>query len=418
MNAVKFAIEKGINLLKSEITIGSLIGNVCFLRNFLTSEPTTCFIINKLEDTSNKLKKLSESIRTLENAIRCQELETFLDEISFKIFSLQSKLIAFQKGQVDREELRSLYNNVDEQGMHYILSKFQAFFFKEQKFSNTVLKWALCRSTLIDVFRKYIRCLYVTIVINLKIHEELNKEINPDWSDFEFQRFENYFNKTWKYYDSYVIPNHFRNGIEQENRRNGFKKIINEKNQSASEIAKELKRLYNFFDWDVIIYPKKYGFDKHCIKSSVNSYFCSGSEFFLRELNNEYCGLIAWRLPEQINNEDIVTGHFSDNAQQNTEEIWKRNTNLSYVLTIQLSFDLPLDDLKFPDSHGKFKHYCYYKLPDIAKPNNFLGLLLVLFLIVNKKGYNPRVCSYSSRQGNLLHHPKPEEEIFNVGLLR
>ncbi len=388
------AFNRGINALKSEMTIGTLFNVGSYVYNLLNPEPTTREIMAKLNYISDQLSDISHNIKSLEGIIKCQVIESFLDDICVKLFALKTRYIGFIDRRVTEDDLRSLYND-NGQGINYILSRFQYFVFQEARFENMVLNCALCKSSYLDEFRRFIRNIYMSIIMHLKIHYMLNRIIDPIKIDFDYEKFENHFNNTWAYYDKYVIPRSFK---KYKYRKDDLQRIANDK-ISAEQIRNELKRLYDYFDWDVIIYPKMHGFDKHCVKYVTSDYFSGGIEFFLRELNNEKCGLIAWYLPG-TDNQSIKTGHFSDNAQENSDQIFKKNANLSYVLTVHQMRENA--NVNCPDCSGSFK-----------TNHHHFDTIGFVYMHAHSKNYH-KVCSYSGNLASLSHPSQPNETVFSA----
>ena len=148
----------------------------------------------------------------------------------------------------------------------------------------------------------------------------------------------------------------------------------------------------------MIIYPKRSGWDQH-IYSPHQSKFNSGSDFFLRELDREHCALIAWHIPNTVDNSQLNVRHFSNHARENSEEINRQNPGLRYVLTVSLCN-------RCPYSTGNYKRYrhVYYTInqdiPEVGNPS------------VDEDDHN--ICSFSSKFSNVREEQRPRIIPFSV----
>lgn len=402
MDVLKNAVQLARKFLKSNINVGSVLKTYSFMSDIFSSQPTNQDIYDKLIVISSQLEQISRDIRSLEEVIICQNLEKLFEQIHVRLFALELKFKNYCRKLVSKDDLRNLYND-NGQGINFIISRFLIIL--DEKMETFVLKCAKCKSSRIDRFRQLIRSFYVSIVINIKIHHLLNVRIYPEKPDFDYEKFELYFNRTWSYFDQFLLPNLFN---VYDGRKEEFIRIVKEK-KSAARVKRELESTYDYFNWDVIIYPKTHGFDKHCFIEDPSQHFSSGVDFFLREFDDGKCGLIAWYLPDAVDNGTIRTGNFSDHAQQNSERIWELNNRLIYVLTVHTTGYRDID-ISCPDNSGEFKkshnHY------DVTNK----GVNYGQFGGRPSEKYYHKVCSFAAKRSSLENHPvkKPHIQPFGV----
>jgi len=323
---------------------------------FAFAIPSTCDLDKKLDKILSKLDKIIEQIRDVSLLVLCIQKEQNYENMAQKIKSLLHLFHAFYQNRQDkaRENIKSRCNDHTE-GIHQIFSMFQTLLDKT-KVVEFFKNCAAYQSKEVNKWADQIKQTALVIMLLVKGCEEAYNCT----TQFDPTRFMKEVEEHTQYYSEIINLEEFVKDAGDKGLRNKVKSIANEA-KSAEETAQTLKKMFNYFNWDVIFYSSKTEWNEQDPLSHPTNTF-SGSMIFRNELNDGRNALIAWSIPNNMDSNTIKFGE-QENAKDAVEWILRNNVDvnktLNYILVHRVTKskgDVNDCDTQIASTSGKIAH--------------------------------------------------------------